>query len=848
METLLQDLRYSLRTLRNSPGFTAVAVLTLALGIGANTAIFTLINAVMLKMLPAQNAQELVVLGDPTAAHSRSMGTPTTELFSYPLYRELRDRNAVFSGVMAAGEMHKLKVTRPSGEGVTDDALGALVSGNYFSVLGVNTLIGRPLTDDDDKLPGAHPVAVISYSLWKQKFALSPDVLGQSVRLNGYPFTIIGVTPQGFYGQVVGDVQEVWIPIMMQAQVMPGRNWITESAAAGNHQHPENVSWLNVMARLKPGVTVEAAKANVNLVFKQMLEGSYGAKLTSDDLAEVKKNTIDVVPGARGLSELRGDFQKPLYLLMAIVGLVLLIACVNVANLLLARASQRKREIAVRLALGAKPSRLVRQLLTESVVLAFFGGAFGLFAAMWGARVLLKVSSLDTVKNGLEVQPDLKVLAFTAGICVLTGLIFGLVPALRAVHVELNSTLKSQAQGNGGSGGRGWNWGKLLVVSQVGLSLLVLFAAGLLVRSLRNLQNLDVGYNRQHLVLASIDPVAAGYNKEQISALVPELTQKMARIPGVQAASVSAMGLFSGIESANTVKVEGFAAANDRDKVAYFDRVAPDYFKVLGIPLLLGREISAQDREGAPVVAVINESMAKFYFKNENPVGRKFWIDDEEHRNKPILVVGVAKDARDRQLRGEVRRRYYLSITQPEDDLGSAIFEIRTVGDPEGVTNSVRSELKNFNSAIPINSVRTLDYLVDNSISNEIIIAKLSSFFGGLALLLASIGLYGIMSYTVNGRTKEIGVRMALGAQRKNVLWLILREAMILVVAGIAVGIPAAIASTKLISSMLYGLSGSDPVSMAAVILLLGSIAVVASYIPARRATKVDPMVALRYE
>jgi predicted permease len=308
------------------------------------------------------------------------------------------------------------------------------------------------------------------------------------------------------------------------------------------------------------------------------------------------------------------------------------------------------------------------------------------------------------------------------------------------------------------------------------------------------------------------------------------------------------MGLFSGIESSSSIKVEGFTAANDQDKVAYFDFVGPDYFKVLGVPLLLGREISTQDQEGAPVVAVINESMAKFYFKNENPVGRKLWMDDEEHRNKPILVVGVTKDARDRNLRGEVRRRFYLSITQPEDALGHVIFEIRTVGDPEAVSNSVISELKNFNSAIPINSVRSLDYLVNNTISNEIIIAKLSSFFGGLALVLACVGLYGIMSYTVNGRTKEIGVRMALGAQRKNVLWLILREAMILVIAGIAVGIPAAIASTKLISSMLYGLSGTDPVSMAVVILILGLIAVFASYIPARRATKVDPMVALRYE
>src|SRR3954467_1924750 len=432
MESILQDVRYAFRMLTKSPGFTAVAVLTLALGIGANTAIFTLINAVILKLLPVRDVERLVVIGDPTLAHSRGHGTPETKIFSYPLYREIADHNSVFEGVLAAGELHRVRTTDTSGKSISDDVLGSLVTGNYFSLLGVNPYIGRTLTPDDDKVEGGHPVAVISYSMFRNRFNSDPNTVGTTLRFNEYPYTIVGVAPPGFHDQVVGDVQEVWVPMMMQSQVLRGRKWLDD---------PES-SWLTLMARLKPGVSVSQAKANLNVVLQQALDGSFGARLRHNDLVEVKKQSIDVVPGARGMSVLRGSFRKPLMLLMGIVGLVLLIACVNVANLLLARAKVRQREMALRLAIGAKPSRVISQLLTESILLAFLGGAFGLLLAFWGTQLLLRVFGVSVEQTGFQVTPDLRVLAFTATVCLLTGVLFGLIPALRSLKVDVNSALK----------------------------------------------------------------------------------------------------------------------------------------------------------------------------------------------------------------------------------------------------------------------------------------------------------------------------------------------------------------------------------------------------------------------
>jgi predicted permease len=604
------------------------------------------------------------------------------------------------------------------------------------------------------------------------------------------------------------------------------------------------------MAQLKPGVTIDQAKANVNLIWKQLLDSDYGAKVGSDDLTAIRRETIDVTSGARGLSSLRGDFAKPLYLLMGIVGLVLLIACVNVANLLLARATVRQKEIAVRLAMGAKPIRLIRQLLTESILLALIGGVLGLLFAFWGTRVLLRTARLTVDQTGLQVQPDTRILLFTIGVCVLTGILFGLVPALRSLHVELNATLKNAAPGAVGGGSRRFHWGKALVASQVALSVLVLFAAGLLVRSLHNLKNLDLGYNRERILLVRLDLPSAGYDTVQkVTNLDTELRSRMARLPGVKAVTSSELGLFYGSEGATSVAGEAYRGAeNDPKNVSFFDRVSRGYFSTLGIPVIMGREITEQDTASSQLVAVVNESFVKQYFPNMNPIGRKFWWDDSENRNRQFEVVGVVKDVVDKGLKTAPRRRHYLPMTQAQDALGMLVLEIRTVGDPSGLTEAVRNEITNFNSGLRIEQIRSLDRLMDGSISNEIVIAKLSTFFGVLALVLASIGLYGVMSYTIAGRTRELGVRIALGAQRADVLKMVMREAMLLVLIGIVIGIPAAMASSRVIASMLHGLKSYDPMAMAVVILLLSVVAAIAGLIPARRATKVDPMVALRYE
>jgi predicted permease len=850
MDTLFQDIRYAARMLAKSPAFATVAVLTLALGIGANTAIFTLINSILLKMLPIQDVSNLVVVGDPGTVNSRSQGTPQLGYYSYPLYREFRDRTTVFSGIFASGNLRRVELTLAEGgnQSSPETVRGRIVTGSYFSLLGVNAILGRTINSEDDKTPGASPVAVISYRYWTRRFSQDPGVLGKTVRLNGYPFAIIGVTPAGFDGEVVGDIQDLWVPMMMQSQIMKGREWLEDSSS----------SWLQVMARLKPGFSIDQAKANVNLVFDQALKGSFGAKLPTDDTEALLKRhpQIDVTAGGRGLSGLRPRAEKPLIMLMIMVGLVLLIACVNVANLLLARASAREKEIAVRLAIGAAPRRVLQQMLTESVLLALLGGAVGLFVANWGSRVLLTLalgtpldSSTPTAVERVNVQPDLHIFGFTSAICLITGVLFGLVPALRALGVQVTPTLKDTSLASGTrTVHSGWGWGKLLVAGQVTLSLLVLFAAGLMVRTLRNLQNLDLGYNPEHLLIVSVDPISAGYKPPQIAALSQQLIDAFAAIPGVHAATLSENGLFSGSESGDSIIVEGFTANNDQDKQAANDQVGPNYFSVVGVPVLLGREIGPQDTETSPHVAVINETMERFYFHGTNPIGKKIFIDTEKERTKPIEIVGVVRDVRDHELREPAQRRFYRPIFQKIDQIAAFNFEVRAAGDPSAVADSLRRTTQSIAPTVPIFSIKSVNELATRTISNEMLIAKLSSFFGSIALLLAAIGLYGLMSYAVAGRTREIGLRMALGAQRTNVLWLVLREALLLVVAGVVVGVPAAFLSSRLLNSMIFGLKSTDPISMLVVVVVLGVIAAFAGFIPARRATKIDPMVALRYE
>jgi predicted permease len=832
---LIQDLRYSVRQLRKSPGFTAVAVVTLALGIGANTGIFTVVNGLLLKMLPVREPRQLVVVGDPTRANSRSNGTPRTDVFSYPLYKELRDGNSVFTGLCAAATDHHVEVETGQGELPDEKIPGRMVSGNYFTVLGLEPAAGRLFSDADDTAEGANPVVVLGYEYWQRKFALSSAIIGKDIRLNGYPVTVVGVAPAGFAGDVVGERMSLFVPLSMQPQIIRGRHWRT----SGNN------SWLSLIGRLKPNTTPAQAEANLNIVFQQALKADYGAALSSDDRKAVHDDRIPVVAGGGGISALRGDYRIPLLLLMGIVGLVLLIACVNVANLLLARASGRSREIAVRLAIGARQGRLMQQLLTESVVLGLLGGVFGSLLAIWGVRLLVQLLGSNTT---LPLAPDWRVLAFTITVSLLTGIVFGLVPALQTLKVRVTPALKNATRATPEPGSR-FTWGKGLIAGQVALSLLVLFAAGLLVRSLQKLMTQDFGYSRDRLVIARLDPTGASYSISNMKLLATDLVARLAAAPGLRAVTYSTNGLFSGTESSDAILVPGFIPSGPRDRSVLEDYVGADYFGVVGIPLLAGRDIERQDTATSTRVAVVNEAMAKHFFAGQNPIGRQFMIDDPDWRDKPLTIVGISHNAKDHGsgIRQEVRPRFYMAFQQvPDPD--QIVIEAQVSGAASGAVTTLLGQIKAADPRLPISFIETLDTLITDSAGDQIALAKLSTFFAGLALLLACVGLYGVISYTVAGRTREIGLRMALGARRGDVMGLVLREGMVLVAIGLAVGIPLALAATRLLNSFLFGLNSSDPLSLIAVVLLLGTVAAIAGFIPARRASRINPMVALRYE
>ena len=837
METLFQDIRYGFRMLAKSPAFTAVAVVTLALSIGANTAIFTFVNALLLKSLPVKSAEQLVIVGDPTLVNDRQNGTPETNYFSYPLYQELRDHNDVFSGLLAAGTQHHIEVDSSSVGGASDEVIaGRLVSGNYFSVLGVDPAAGRLLTTHDDTAENANPVVVLTYGYWHRKFALSPAIIGKEIRLNGYPFTVVGVTQPNFRSDVVGDQIDVFVPITMQQEIIRGTKLL---------ENP-NASWLSVIGRLKPEGTVEQAKANLTVVLQQALKGSYGASITQQDRKDIAEEGIKVAAGGTGLSEFRGDYATPLLLLMGIVGLVLLIACVNVANLLLARATARSKEIAVRLALGASRGRLLRQLLTESILLALCGGVGGALLAIWGVRLLVKVFGSDAAS--LPMSPDMRVLAFTSAACVLTGILFGLVPSLRSLKVQVSPTLKDSSAASQEPRSR-LGWGKGLVAGQVALSILVLFAASLLVRSLQKLLTQDLGYDSGHIIVASVSPSAVGYEGERFRQLAMRLADRLATIPGVRGVSYSRNGILSGSETNNQLIVPGFTSNERQGRDANEDEVGTDYFGVIGVPILLGRAIGLEDTLTSTRVAVINQAMMKHFFYGENPLGRQFEIDDPKEKGKPFTVIGVSRDTKDHGyfLREAVPPRFYFAFQQDAAPL-RLTYELNAQGDSNAALASVRKIIKETAPELPLTSLHTVRQNLEQNLDSQIVLARLSTFFGGLALLLACVGLYGIMSYTVAGRTREIGVRIALGAGRGDVLELVLKDGMWLFGVGLALGIPISLASSRLLHRFLFGMRSTDPISLLLVIALLSLVAAAAALVPARRATKVDPVVALRYE
>jgi predicted permease len=830
MSKLSQDFRFALRTFGKSPVFTTVAVASLALGIGANTAIFTLMDQVLLRMLPVREPERLVQLDQQGPNQGSTYGP---RAFSYPMYMDFRDRAEVFSGVIARFTTH-VSLTHKA---QTERVRAELVSGNYFDVLGVGAAKGRLISPADDRNLGGHPVAVLSHSLWQTKFGGSTEILNQKILLNGHPMVVIGIAAPGFGGVQVGAISDVYVPMMMKPQITP--TW--------NGMDDRRVMWLNIFARLNPGVSEEQAKASVQVLYKQVLE-SLELPTIREPSARFRSLFLDkkiaVLPASRGTSDLRRDAEKPLWVLTAMVGLVLLIACANVANLLTARAASRQKEIAIRLSLGASRGQIVRQLLVESVALAAAGGVFGLLVAAWTGDLLLSLLPLEAGRSALSTSPDARVLAYNFAISIAAALLFGLVPAIQATRPELATVLKDEA-GNLSTASGQVRFRKGLVVAQIALSLLLLIGAGLFTRSLYNLRELNPGFVTENLMTFKVDPSLVGYQKERALALYERVQQSIAAIPGVRSASMATVAVLTGDRNISTVRLEGYEAKEGEDMNPDINEIGPGYFTTMRIPILLGREFTPADRLGAPKVAVVNETMAKKYFGG-NPLGRKLAFGG---RSKviDIEIVGVVKDQKSNNLREEIPRFVYVPVLQRENPSQIA-FYARTDIDPAQMANALRREVQRVDANMPVTELKSMEVQVSESLFVERLVAMLSAFFGLLATVLAAIGLYGVMAYTVARRTREIGVRMALGAERSVVLWMVMKEVALLALIGVLIGLPAAVGLGRYVQSQLFGLEPTDPFTLGLATLSLVIVAFFAGYIPADRATRIDPMIALRYE
>jgi len=826
-DEMFQDLRYGFRMLLKNKMFTLVAALSLALGIGANTAIFSLINAMMLKMLPVRDAQELAIFT--TIGGERG----TSYIFSYPLYEMFRDRNQSFNGVIAGSAVLRGRLI-VNESGAVETAQQQRVSGNFFSTLGVGAVVGRMFTEADDNPASAQPAAVISYEFWKRRFGLDPGVVGRKVTINDTPLVIIGVTPPGFSGFEVAARPDLWWPIRVTND--PGLSRRTSS-------------WLRVMGRLRQGASAAQAQAELDVIFKQHFGESIAAPAGRKGPTSFYGNGVRLETGGGGYT-LRNQFRQPLLILMTTVALVLLIACVNVANLLLSRAATRRKEMAVRLAVGAGRFRLIRQLLTESLLLAMIGGVAGLFIARVCARALLAYLPEQT-RVALDVSPDAPVLGFTLAISVLTGLLFGLAPAWQATRIDLTTSLKDQAGASASRSRLALN--KLLVVTQVALSLFLLIGAGLFVRSLRNLKSLDTGFDHENIVQFSIDP-GGGYNLEQSVNLNKQMLSRLEALPGARSATLSNSGLLSPYGTISGVTLPGDARRSDEHPPCWTLSVGPRFFETMKMPILAGREFGPQDERPAPQDnqsaqnsqprhVVINQMMARYFFGDENPIGKRLILEQQEE----LEIIGVAKGAKYRSLREPATHTFYLYYFEQPRPRNMTLY-LRTGGDPIDYAATVQRLVREIDPQLQVVELRTMTDLVDESLMQERFIAQTASAFSLFALLLACVGLYGVMSYAVARRTNEIGVRMALGALPANVVGIVMREVMLLVVLGVGIGLAAAKAATRLVSTLLFGLTPTDPLTIALATLLMIGVAALAGYLPARRASRIDPMVALRCE
>jgi len=830
---LRQDARYAIRSLRKTPSFTIAVVLLLGLGIGANTATFTVIDALMLRKLAVAHPEQLVTIGDPAAVTASWTGSPEYRYVSLPVYLDVRDHNTTLSGVYASGETGALDLSLPgaASDAVADHPRGRFVTGNYFSVLGVSAFAGRVFAPDEDRAPLDDPVVVISHDYWLRQFAGDESVVGKKILINGVTLSIIGVMEQSFRGDVVGRTTDVWIPMMMEPAIRPQRN------AIGNREW----SWLQMMGRLAPDITVARARGELSTLVLESIRAHVTGRLLAEFNEDVAREPMRIDVGARGFSSERESYATALFVLMSAVGLVVLVVCANVSNLMLSRAAARNRELTVRLALGAGRARLIQQMLTESGLLAIGGGALGLLLAAWGSRLLLAIASPDDRLIPLDVSPHSTILAFTAGMTLLCVMLFGLVPALRASRVDLAMSLRANGRNLMGLHGRIGRVPlvKALVVGQIALSSVLLVGAGLLVQSMRHILNADLGLDRDRTLVVEIASGRLGYSGARLSSLMSDLTDRARRMPGVTAASYSFEGVFSGGYSSGHVNVPGYVPAADSLREVGYDEVGPGYFQSIGAHIARGRDFEPRDLAGGAQMAAINETLAKAYFAGVDPIGRTLELD------KITYTVGaIVRDIEERNVRAKPLRHIYIPIDPPKAAQGFVLL-VHVDGDPSRLVAPIRSALAEIDPKLRSEAM-PLERLVRASVADDALVAQVTSFFGAVTLVLAGLGLYGVIAYATSQRTSELGLRFALGAEPSRVAGMVVADALKLAITGLAIGLPVGLAAARLIREQIFGVGQVDPPSLAVAISLLSIVALVASYAPARRAARVGPLEALR--
>ena len=842
VEDFLLDCRYALRTMASNKAFTALAALSLALGIGANTAIYSFMDSILLRSLPVRDPESLVTLSWRMRSLGRGEKGPVTvlramsgsiykaptsglmaEILPYPAFEVFQKNDSVLSSVFAFRRAGRLNL---SIKGQADIASGTYVSGDYFRGLGIPPAAGRLLIPDDDRA-GAPAVAVVSLGFSEERFGGAANAAGQSILINNVPFTVVGVTPPEFFGVDPGVAPNVYLPLHA--------NLLLEERAQAAYLD-QHYYWIEMMARLRPGVSLKQAQTVLEVPFHQWVESTAETDRQRSDLP-----SLVLREGGGGLTTLRRQYSKPLYLLMTLVGLILAIACANIANLLLARATTRRREMAVRLSMGAGRLRVIRQLLTESVLLAALGGALGVLFSIWGIRFLTLLLANGSDNVTLSAELNWHVLAVTAGLTLLTGLLFGLAPAIQSTRVDVMPALKEVRAGRVRSRWR-ISLSHVLVVSQIALSLLILMAAGLFIRTLSNLQSVQLGFNRENLLLFQLNARQAGHRDAEIASFYADLQARLTAVPGVRNVSLSHESLVNAGTS-SPISLPG-AEQDLSTRLLY---VGPGYLTTMQIPMLLGREIGERDQPGSQAVAVVSELFAKKNFGGKNPVGEHLTMGGRDPRD--MEIIGVAKDARYGGLKGDVPPVVYIPYNQGSQKfVGQMTYALRTSGDPLSYVNTVRELAHQADARVPVSNITTQTVQIDATISQEIAFAKLCAVFAILALAIACVGLYGTMSYNVARRTNEIGIRMALGAQRGGVIWMVLRQVFLLAIVGLAIGVPAALAASKLVESFLFGMKPNDPLTISVAIAVLVAATVMAGYAPARRASKIDPMVALRHD